>query len=364
MSRLSGYLSDPLLKGMYDLVRKTGPVRPISLDITSKCNLRCTGCYYYEEGMDNVPARRDDAAFDAMLEQEKARGTNFVTVVGGEPALVPDRLRKIYRQFKMNVATNGVIPIPRDGLEKMPLGIAVWGDHATDAQLRNEGKSDLFAIALDNYRDDPRAFFYYTVAPGHAHEIEPVVEECVKNGNRVLFNYYSDVAELGGELDYRQGFGDVSREVEKMIARYPDMLFTTRYLNEVVTTGRLNGQTWGYEVCTNLTADNPVNADRILNGNPYNRHFRAINADFQSTRRCCTGMERDCSSCFDTWEHFSWVMINMRKHLHSKEAFTDWLSTMFAFYVVNRLVDCETGFELLQRAQESAGNVARAVAQP
>lgn len=349
---------------MYDLVRKTGPVRPISLDITSKCNLRCTGCYYYEEGMDKVPARRDDAAFDAMLEQEKARGTNFVTVVGGEPALVPDRLRKIYRQFKMNVATNGVIPIPRDGLEKMPLGIAVWGDHATDAQLRNEGKSDLFAIALDNYRDDPRAFFYYTVAPGHAHEIEPVVEECVKNGNRVLFNYYSDVAELGGELDYRQGFGDVSREVEKMIARYPDMLFTTRYLNEVVTTGRLNGQTWGYEVCTNLTADNPVNADRILNGNPYNRHFRAINADFQSTRRCCTGMERDCSSCFDTWEHFSWVMINMRKHLHSKEAFTDWLSTMFAFYVVNRLVDCETGFELLQRAQESAGNVARAVAQP
>ena len=204
MSRLSGYLSDPLLKGMYDLVRQTGPVRPISLDITSKCNLRCAGCYYYAEGMDKVPVHRDDVAFERMLEQEKARGTNFVTVVGGEPALVPDRLRKIYRQFKMNVATNGLIPIPRDGLEDMPLGIAIWGDHETDAQLRNKGKGDLFRIALDNYKGDPRAFFYYTVAPGHAHEIESVVEECVSNGNRVLFNYYSDVSELGGELDYRR----------------------------------------------------------------------------------------------------------------------------------------------------------------
>ncbi|MDH4002633.1 MAG: radical SAM protein [Xanthomonadales bacterium] len=351
MSRLSGYLSDPLLKGMYDLVRESGPVRPISLDITSKCNLRCTGCYYYAEGMDKVPADSDDVVFDQMLALEQTRGTNFVTVVGGEPALVPDRLRKIYRQFKMNVATNGVIPIPREGLEDMPLGIAVWGDHATDAGLRNKGKDDLFSVALDNYRDDPRAFFYYTVAPGHAHEIESVVEQSINNGNRVLFNYYSDVSELGGDLDYRRGFDQVSRQVEKMIDRYPDMLFTTRYLNQVVTTGRLDGKAWGYDVCTNLTADNPVNAGRIQNGNPYNRHFRAINADFQSTRRCCTGMDRDCDSCFDTWEHFSWVMINMRKHLHSKQAFTDWLSTMFSFYVVNRLVDYETGLEYLRQVQ-------------
>ena len=189
------------------------------------------------------------------------------------------------------------------------------------------------------------------MAPGHAHEIESVVEECIENGNRVLFNYYSDVAELGGELDYRQGFDEVRTEVERMIQRYPDMLLTTRYLNQVVTSGRLAGQVWGYGVCTNLTADHPVNADRIQNGNPYNRHFRAINADFQSTRRCCTVVNRDCRSCFDTWEHFSWVMINMRKHLHSKQAFTDWLSTMFAFYVVNRLVDSEKGLEYLRRVQ-------------
>jgi hypothetical protein len=62
-------------------------------------------------------------------------------------------------------------------------------------------------------------------------------------------------------------------------------------------------------------------------------------------------MTRDCASCFDTWEHFSWIMINMRKHLGGREAFADWLTTMFAFYVVNRLVDLDEGHELLARAQ-------------
>jgi len=351
MSRLSNYLEDPVLKGMYELVRATGPVRPISLDITAKCNLRCTGCYYYAEGMDKVETHRDDEAFDELIESEKARGTNFVTIVGGEPALVPGRLKKIYDNFKMNVATNGLIRIPREGLEDMPMGIALWGNRQTDARLRAEEGRDLFSLALKNYRDDPRAFFYYTVAPGHAHEIEKVVEEIVDNGNMVLFNYYSDVSELGGELGYRQGFDAVRHEVERMIERYPHMMYTTQYLNQVTTSGELGKERWGYDVCTNLTIDNEINAERRNNGKPFNPHFRAINADFKSTRRCCTGMTRDCASCFDTWEHFSWIMINMRKHLGSQAEFANWLTTMFAFYVVNRLVDLETGHQLLAQAQ-------------
>lgn len=350
MAKLKDYLADPLLQAMYGMIRGAGPVRPISLDLTSKCNLRCAGCYYYAEGMDKVDERGDDAAFDALIASELARGTNFVTVVGGEPALEPARLRKLHANFKMNVATNGLIRIPSEGLEDMPLGIAIWGNRETDSKLRDRGRRDLFSIALDNYRGDPRAFWYYTVAPGHADEIEGVVEECVANGNRILFNYYSDVSMLGGDLDYRRGFDEVHAEVTRMIARYPDMMYTTPYLSEVITSGELQGETWGYDVCTNLTVDNDVNTERRQNGKPFNRHFRAINADFKTTRRCCTGVDRDCDSCFDTWEHFSWIMINMRAHLGSRGEFANWLATMFAFYVVNRLVDTDKGLELLAEA--------------
>jgi len=347
MSKLKEYLRDPLLRTLYGEVRAAGPLRSVSVDLTHKCNLRCDGCYYFAEGMDRHRAPRDDSTFDAWIGREKARGTNFVTIVGGEPALVPERMRKIHANFKTNVATNGLIPIPREGMEDMPIGVAVWGDHATDARLRGGDGRDFFAQALANYHGDDRAFFYYTVAPGCAHEVEPVVEQCVANGNRVLFNYYSDVEERGGILGYRQGFGAVRAEIDRMTDRYPAMIYTTRYFNEVVTTGRLFDQHWGFEVCTNLSTDHEGNFGRFANGQPYNPHFRAYNADFATTRRCCTGVSRDCASCFDTWEHFSWIMIHMRRHLGSKADFTRWLTTMYLFYLVNRIVDYERGVNLL-----------------
>jgi hypothetical protein len=179
MLRLANYLSNPLLKGMYDLIRKTGSVRPISLDITSKCNLRCTGCYYFEEGMDQVPAR-------------------LITTV------------MIHAHFSTTPWRPG-----------MPTKLNPWWRSAT------------------------------TTATG-----------CY-------------------------------------------LIITVMFLNQVVTTGRLNDQVWGYDVCSDLTADNPVNSDRIRNGNPYNRHFRAINADFQSKRRLPTGCLR-CS--LSTWSTGWWTM--------------------------------------------------------
>ncbi len=302
--------------------------------------------------MDKIPIDSSDESFDLFIASEKERGTNFVTIVGGEPALVPDRIRKIHQNFKTNVATNGLIKIPREGMESMPIGIAIWGDHETDSKLRGEGLRDYFTQAMDNYRGDDRAFWYYTVAPGCADEIESVVEQCVANGNPVLFNYYSDVEKLGGTLDYRQGFDHVRKEIDRMTARFPERIYTTPYFNKVVTTGSLYNESWGYKVCTNLSANSPVNTIRLQNGKPYNPHFRAYNADFVTTRRCCTGITRDCASCFDTWEHFSWIMINMKKHLSTKMEFANWLTTMYIFYLVNRLVDYDRGMLNLVKIQQ------------
>jgi len=351
MPGLRSYLEDPLLDRMYRDIREAGAIRSISLDITDKCNLRCKGCYYFEEGMDRFVSPGNEELFDEFIGQEKARGTNFVTIVGGEPTLVLDRVKKIHDNFRTNVATNGLIKIPFEGFEKMPIGIAVWGDYETDKQLRSNSKKDLFSIALENYRDDPRAFWYYTVAPGCAEEVERVVERCVENGNYVLFNYYSDVGNYGGLLDYRLGFKAVQSEIDRMIEQYPGRIFMTSYFNQVISSGKLFDESWGYDVCTNLSTNYDPNAARLKNGKPYNKHFRAYYADFKTTRRCCTGVNRDCDSCFDTWEHFSWIMINMKKHLGSKAEFANWLSNMYLFYLINRIIDFDEGVKLLPQIQ-------------
>ena len=185
------------------------------------------------------------------------------------------------------------------------------------------------------------------MAPGLAHEIQEVVERCIDNGNRILFNYYSDISGEGGVLDYHTGFGKVTDEIDRMISLYPDKILTTSYLNRTVTSGELQSEKWGYNVCTNVSENCAVNSERILNGHPYNKHFRAYNADFNTTRRCCTGIERSCDSCYDTWEHFSWIMINMRKHLGSKEDFTNWLTTTYMFYMINKIIEVDDASNIL-----------------
>ena len=47
------------------------------------------------------------------------------------------------------------------------------------------------------------------------------------------------------------------------------------------------------------------------------------------------------------WAHFSWVILNLEKHLGSKQEFTNWLTTMYLFYLSNRIVDFESGVKLM-----------------
>jgi hypothetical protein len=345
--RLDAWLEDPFLGRLYHAIRVAGPIRSIALDLTDVCNLRCAGCYFFADGMDEkVPT----ANLDAFVAREAERGTNFVTVVGGEPSLALERLKVLYDAFRLSVATNGLRRIPRDGFEDLPIGVSVWGDEQTDRELRGSGRTDVFARALRNYAGDERAFWYYALtagAAGHPHEVDGVVQRCIDNGNRVLFNFYGDVEDLGGEFDHRRGFGPAREAIERAIERHPESILMTSRLAEVVSTGRLFAERWGHAACASITPDHPANRNRVRNGRPFDRHFRAYNADLETTRRCCTAIDRDCDSCFDTWQHFSWVMMNPRAHFNSKHDFTAWLTTTWLFYFINRLVDVDEGARLL-----------------
>jgi MoaA/NifB/PqqE/SkfB family radical SAM enzyme len=74
--------------------------------------------------MDRYESPEEEQLFDDFIQSEKDRGTNFVTIVGGEPSLVINRMRKIYANFKCSVATNGIKRIPVEGLENLPIGVS------------------------------------------------------------------------------------------------------------------------------------------------------------------------------------------------------------------------------------------------
>jgi MoaA/NifB/PqqE/SkfB family radical SAM enzyme len=346
-ARLAEYLKDPFLYRLYRDITTAGDLKAILIDITHVCNLRCKGCWFFAEDMDDYKAPREEVTFDEFVKREKARGTNSVTVVGGEPSLMLGRLKKVYDNFWTVVVTNGLVRIPMRGFEKMSIGISVWGDHETDRELRGGGKIDVFQRALENYKDDPRGVWYYTVTPGNAHEIEGVVTQCIDNGNYVLFNFYGDIEGLGGALDHKRGFDAVRREIDRLIARYPDKILMSSYVNRVTTGGELYDETWGHSVCGSITPDHPLNRERIANGKIYDRHFRAYNPDLTTTRRCCVGNQRDCETCLDVWAHNVWIMMRLEPHLASKQEFTNWLTTVFLYYLVVRAIDFDDRIGLL-----------------
>lgn len=356
--RIQEYLQDPFLKRLSDDLRRAGPLRSISMDITHVCNIRCEGCYFFAEDMDQNKSPKDEAVFDEFIAQEKARGTNYITVLGGEPSLMQDRLKKLYDNFNLVCVTNGIRKIPYEGFENMPLAISVWGDHETDKKLRGNGKREIFKKALENYKNDPRAWWYFTVHAGNAHEIASVVEQCVDNGNYVHFNFFGDVNLSGGDTDHRQGFDRVLTEIDQVIDRFPERIFPSSYVASVVGQGELYDEKWGFDVCTSCSVDHAGNQERLQNGKPFNRHFKAFNPDLKSTRRCCVGEERDCSTCYDVWSHYSWIILNKHKHLGSKQEFTQWLTSKYLFYLINRIVDFEEGVKLLPEIHDRLGSSA------
>ena len=265
---LKEYLRDPFLNRLYSDIRKAGPIRAISVDITDVCNLRCRGCYFFAEDMDKNKTPEDEAEFDAFIEREKARGTNFITVLGGEPSLTLPRLKKLHNNFLTTVVTNGIRRIPFAGFEKISIAISVWGDHKTDKRLRGDGKVDVFAKGLENYKNDPRVGWYYTTTTGNASEIESVVGQCVANGNYVVPNFYGDISQIGADLDHRRGFNQVRHELNRMIERYPDRIFCTSYIIYVITTGMLYEEKWGYDVCGSVTFDNERTGNGLKMASP------------------------------------------------------------------------------------------------
>lgn len=325
------YVEDQTLAEMWAAVRGIGALRSISVDITRHCNLRCVGCYFFAEDMDLV-GEASDAEFEKFIHGELQRGTNFVTVIGGEPSLAIERVRALARAFRVTVVTNGLRPLPVEGLESISIGISVWGDRATDRNLRGAGKLNIFDRALAAYRGDARVVWYLTLPPNPSEDTADIVDACVDAGHLVGFNYYGDLSKLGGKFDHLHGFAGAGRFVEAMIDRHPAHVIFTSYVNQVITTGTMHGLKWGYDVCASVSADNDKNAARLANGQPYSPHFRAYNPDLQTTRRCCVGENRDCATCFDVWAHLSWIALNFERHLGSAEEFENWLTTVYLFY--------------------------------
>ncbi len=85
-----------------------------SIDVTTKCNLRCKHCYFFSYDQDGRTDLTDEEWLKIIESMQKGAHPYYsCTWVGGEPLLRKGLIEKGRRYFKANrVVTNGTLPIP------------------------------------------------------------------------------------------------------------------------------------------------------------------------------------------------------------------------------------------------------------
>lgn len=332
-----------VLRGEGDLGSRVAKLREFSKEVrtseyhvTTACNLRCQGCWFFAYEFDRRTSDLASAEAWKMFAKDQA-DTHRITsalLIGGEPTLFPDRVAAFVEAMRfVTISSNGLRKLPREGFEDVTVALSLFGGEGADDELRAisaSGRSftGLFDQVLKNYRNDDRVIFVFAVSPSHVASIEPTIQRIGDNGNIVTFNYYSS---YGKEDALRRS--SVQRVLDEMLRireDYPDVVINTPYSIRTLATGRTHWATFGYDVCPSISKDHPAHAQRLRNGNPTLPNFNSYASDGQSLNFCCASAE--CDSCRDSQAVYSWLLLSMMQFLESEERLSEWVDTAESYW--------------------------------
>ncbi|MEN9578510.1 MAG: hypothetical protein RJA70_1519 [Pseudomonadota bacterium] len=309
-------------------------VRASEYLLTNACNIRCRGCWFFENEFDtktkdltSEPALRD------FVRRERERGINYALIIGGEPTLIPKRVAVFVEGMSyVTISTNGLKPMPQAGFEDIAVQISLFGGGKLDDELRaikpgGERFSGLFETALRNYKNDPRACFVFAITEDGIEYIEESVRRIQDNGNRVSFNFYSKYGSSDPlRIESADRLLDVALNTK---ALYPETLLSHPYFVRAIITGSSHWGKFGYDVCPSISVDNPVHAER-LKGEAVLPLFNAYAADCKTLNFCCTSGH--CEDCRDSQAVLSWLQVSMFRFRETPELFKTWIEIAESYW--------------------------------
>jgi len=301
-------------------------IRSSIYDVTNQCNLRCKGCFFFSSD-EHIAAEeeKDIGKWDSFIEKETERGVNLAILIGGEPTLHLDRIEAFYKRLPTYCATNGLIKVPRERFPDMMVGISLWGDEEDEKVLRGK---DAFAISSKNYEGDEYTYYLYTITPKQVGRTERIIKKINDVGLKVHLQLLSNDEGVDGFFWEEEQLNDIRSEMDDMLDMYPETVISSKYYHRIITTGKMLDRNFGWMECPSVT-------EPMDNRNPRpKRLIRFIRwaSDLKTMHRCCTSATRDCSTCKDGAAHMSWVMVNKRNHIRTKEDLQNWVDVyeMFA----------------------------------
>jgi MoaA/NifB/PqqE/SkfB family radical SAM enzyme len=309
----------------FEKVRKYFFLRESTYDMTSRCNLRCEGCYFYEGDKQHTQDERDPLRWRALLEAEKARGITFVVLAGAEPGLVPELCQVCYEVIPLGaIATNGLKPFPKSIGYK--IHISVWGDDEESQKWR--GRACL-EQQLASFENDSRAVFVYTFTKRNIDQVDSVAARIADQGGKLTFNMFSPTVgyPLDGALAWDvASFHRTRDKMLEMLARHPWAVLYSRYNAEVHTDPERS-------LHARFRCPYPrCNPDTKLG---LGRSFRQYRTDLTWDRAaaCCVP-DTSCDDCRHYAAGSSIVTARMAQHVDSPESFKKWLDYVDTYLAV------------------------------
>ncbi|MBP2703742.1 radical SAM protein [Microbispora sp. RL4-1S] len=337
-ARLRALLAErPDLAGRLQTIRDMGRrVRACEVHLTTTCNIRCKGCWYFEGGFDAaVPETSDLGLIRAFAEKLDADGVTQATLIGGEPTLVLNRVIPFVERLPyITISTNGLRPLPREGFENVAVAISLFGGGPLDDDLRAHRPNGstftgLFEKALNHYRDDPRVTFVYALSEEGLQYVESTVRAIQDNGNQVTFNFYS-----AHGTDHPLRIENEKRtlaEALRVKELFPETVVSHPYYIETLITGRTHwGGQFGYDVCPSISVELPEHAERVASGQPVIDGFAVYGADYRTLQFCCTS--GDCGGCRDSQAVYTWLVVSLNRFLDDAGRLETWVDLAEAYW--------------------------------
>lgn len=132
---------------------------PVALvNITNRCNLRCSHCFVFREGNPNIPTTENEMPAIQMVKEiqhfKELYGIRRMLWMGGEPLLRKDVLRLGVKLFSDNViATNGTVPLINLG-PKIKWTVSLDGPEIPNDEIRGKGSFKKVINNLNNLPED------------------------------------------------------------------------------------------------------------------------------------------------------------------------------------------------------------------
>jgi len=321
--KFADILAIPEIGARFAKVRRWFFLRESTYDMTSRCNIHCEGCYYYQGDKQFAPENGDPAAWRTLMTAEKERGVTFVVLAGAEPALVPELCRECYAAIPLGaIATNGLKVIPKD--IDYRIHISVWGNDATSRALR--GATDMLKRQIENYQDDERAVFVYTFTPANIAEAAEIAETLAAHKLKLTFNMFSAPVGYNGPLRHDgKSLAATAQMMAELLRRFPEAVLFSHYNITAHTNALGLHELFG---CS-YPRQNPSTAVGL------GRSFRQYRADLNWDRAaaCCVP-DTDCADCRHYAAGSAVVTARMYRHATNPELFSAWLDYVDTYLAV------------------------------